>query len=385
MDELGKAGFETPDTVCGHLMRTTVLLERVPLRTARLLQVAFCALDGSAFINAASEGSASILLSGKNEQFKRLAERLKGSAGGEAAEAAYLAAQNAQKTEFSVPYPGGALRFGRRPLIMGVLNVTPDSFYDGGRYALVEDAIRRGMDLAEAGADVIDVGGESTRPGADALSAEEEKRRILRVIEELAKRLPENIPISVDTYKVDVAEAAVSAGARMINDIYGLKKEPALAELAAHHRLPLVLMHIKGEPRTMQKNPRYDNLMGEIVDSLRRSVATALRFGVAPETVIIDPGIGFGKSWEDNLRILNRLVQLKTFGLPILVGVSRKSFIGAVLGKETPDERLYGTLGACAAALLAGASAFRVHDPYEVRETLLVAAAIKQEKINVAD
>ncbi|RKY16267.1 MAG: dihydropteroate synthase, partial [Planctomycetota bacterium] len=191
-------------------------------------------------------------------------------------------------------------------------------------------------------------------------------------------------PISVDTYKVDVAEAAVSAGARMINDIYGLRREPALAELAAHHNLPLVLMHIRGQPRTMQKNPRYDNLMGEIVDSLRRSVATALRLGVAPEALIIDPGIGFGKSWEDNLRILNRLVQLKTFGLPVLVGVSRKSFIGAVLGKESPKERLYGTLGASAAALVAGASAFRVHDPQEVRETLLVAAAVKQENTNVA-
>jgi len=376
-DELRKAGLPEEILKTQHAL---ILLETDP-KTAERISELFGSLGGMAQIGKKGENGVALLLGGTKRQFEQLA---KGS-GLEEADAALEAVRNASKEEFSVPYPGGYLRFGRRPLVMGVLNVTPDSFFDGGRYSDFDSALKRGMELAEAGADIIDVGGESTRPGSEPVDVEEEKRRVVGVIEALVARLPEDVVVSVDTYKKEVAEAAINAGARMINDIYGLKKEPALAELAAQKGVPLLLMHIKGEPKTMQQNPTYKNLMAEIVDSLRDSIQTALQRGVSKDALIIDPGIGFGKSWDDNLKILNRLVQLRTFGLPVMVGVSRKSFIGGVLDEPDPEKRLFGTVGACAAALLRGACAFRVHDPNEVRQALLVAAAIRSENLHVAD
>ncbi|MCX7702749.1 MAG: dihydropteroate synthase, partial [Planctomycetota bacterium] len=192
------------------------------------------------------------------------------------------------------------------------------------------------------------------------------------------------IPLCVDTYKAEVADAALRAGAKMLNDITALKAEPAIGEIAAQHGAPVVLMHIKGEPRTMQNNPSYDNLMSEIIKELRNSISKALACGIPRNKIIIDPGIGFGKKYEHNLTLINRSHQLKSLGYPLLFGVSRKSFIGAVTGKTSPAERLFGTLGACAAAVIGGASILRVHDPQEVRETAMVTKAIITEHLNVA-
>ena len=365
-----------------------VALERVHFSIATALKEEMEAAGGAGAVEDAlaarrvDEGS--MVLLGTEEQFraaasacKDISEKVHATVSG-----VLLTLQRYRRRTFRLTYPRGALEVKDRPLIMGVLNVTPDSFYDGGRYDGVRGAVAHGVKIWKAGADVIDVGGESTRPGAKALAADEEKRRVLEVIRRLSAEVP--VPISIDTYKAEVADAAVRAGAKMINDIYGLRREPALAEVAAHHGVPVVLMHIKGEPGTMQENPRYDNIMSEICSHLRRSVEMARGLGIPEDRLLVDPGIGFGKRWEDNLLVLNRLEQLRSLGLPLVVGVSRKSFIGAALGGAPPEARLSGTIGACVVAARNGASVLRVHDPQEVREAMTVAAAVWSERFDVA-
>jgi dihydropteroate synthase len=265
------------------------------------------------------------------------------------------------------------LELGKRTLIMGILNVTPDSFYDGGRYSESIPALQRADDLAEEGADIIDVGGESTRPGAEAVPADQEWRRIAPVIEHLVE---ENRVVSVDTYKAEVARRALEAGAHLINDISGGTMDDELHRVAARYGAGLVVMHIQGTPRTMQKNPSYNNLMGEIAGFLRRQTETARAAGVSPRSLIIDPGIGFGKSPGDNLEIIGRLSLLKSLGYPIMVGPSRKSFIGHLTGLS-PDERLEGSLGAAAASAIYGADIVRVHDVGETARLMAVLDPIR--------
>ncbi len=260
--------------------------------------------------------------------------------------------------------------FSQRTYIMGILNVTPDSFSDGGAFYDPSRAIAHGMELAADGADIIDIGAESTRPGAEPVSEAEELRRLLPVVAELVQRV--DVPISVDTYKSSVAAAALDAGAAMINDISGLRFDPLLKAVAAKHQVPVVIMHIKGEPRNMQQNPHYDDLIGEIVQYLDESIQLAAAAGIDRSKIIIDPGIGFGKRLEDNYEILRRLSEFKHLGCPILVGPSRKSFIGNVL-KLPPQERLEGTLAAVTAAILQGADMVRVHDVKQVRRACRIA------------
>ena len=217
-------------------------------------------------------------------------------------------AGNGVRRTFSLHCRGGVLRLGERTVVMGIVNVTPDSFSDGGLFLEPARAIEHGLRMAEEGADIIDVGGESSRPGSDPLPLEEELRRIIPTIEGLASHL--TIPISVDTYKSGVAERAVEAGAQIINDISGLHLDPQMVSVAARYDTPLIIMHIRGTPKTMQQNPRYDDLMGEIIAYLREGIARAEEAGVDPQKVIVDPGIGFGKRIEDNLVILNRLDDL---------------------------------------------------------------------------
>jgi dihydropteroate synthase len=263
------------------------------------------------------------------------------------------------------------LKVGRRTLVMGVLNVTPDSFSDGGRFFDKAAAVRRGLEMASEGADIIDIGGESTRPGAAGVAEDEELRRVVPVIEALAKKI--KIPISVDTRKSSVAEAALGASARIINDVSGLRHDGRMAATAARHRATVIVMHMKGEPRTMQLNPTYRNLIGEIIASLKDSVAIALRAGLKKKDIIIDPGIGFGKTARHNLEILRRLAEFKAMGCPICVGVSRKSFIGKVLGLEHPSQRLFGSIAAAAVAIANGADIIRCHD---VRATVHAARMV---------
>jgi dihydropteroate synthase len=280
---------------------------------------------------------------------------------------------NGARKRFELRCRGGDLQLGKRTLVMGVLNVTPDSFSDGGRFFEPAKAIEHGLLMAKQGADIIDVGGESSRPGADAVSPDEELRRVIPVIAGLTSQL--EIPISVDTYKAQVAEQAIEAGAQMINDISGLSFDPQLSAVAARFDTPLVIMHIKGNPKTMQQAPRYDDVMDEVIASLRAGIERAERHGVDPHQVIVDPGIGFGKRVQDNLSILNRLDELAVLERPILIGTSRKSFIGAVLKQEV-DERMIGTLATVAVSVLKGAHIVRVHDVPAIRETAAMVDAI---------
>lgn len=247
----------------------------------------------------------------------------------------------------------------RRTLVMGILNVTPDSFSDGGRFAGADAAVARARQMLEEGADIIDIGGESTRPGAEPLPADEELRRILPVIEGV--RSFSSAPISVDTYKATVARSAVQAGARIINDISGLTMDPEVARVAAETGATLVVMHILGTPQTMQQQIHYGDVVDDILAFLRRQIALAEAAGVPRERLVADPGIGFGKTVAHNLEILRRLREFEALGVPVLIGTSRKGFIGKVLGLPV-DQRVEGTAATVAAAILNGAAIVRVHD-----------------------
>ena len=268
----------------------------------------------------------------------------------------------------------GVVLMGRRSALMGVLNVTPNSFYDGGRRETPEQAIADGVDMAAAGADIIDVGGESTRPGALPVPEEEELERVLPVIQGLRRAV--SVPISIDTYKANVARAALDAGADIVNDISALRFDGAMAALVAKENVPVVLMHMQGTPQTMQADPRYSDLLKEVKDFLREQIRFAEQSGIAPEKIVVDPGIGFGKKIEHNLQLLNRLSELATLGHSLLVGASRKAFIGKVLDLP-PDERMEGSLAAAVAAVLAGADIIRAHDVRETRRAMDVADAIR--------
>ena len=260
----------------------------------------------------------------------------------------------------------------RHHRLMGVVNVTPDSFSDGGLYLDPERAIGHGRELAADGADVLDIGGESTRPGAAEVSAEEEAARVVPVIEGLAG---DGHAVSIDTSKLAVAEAALDAGATWVNDITALRAAPEIAALVAERGAELVLMHMQGSPRTMQDAPTYDDVVDDVKAFLAKRVAFAVGAGVAEERIWLDPGFGFGKTVEHNLELLRRLGELTELGRPLVVGTSRKSFIGRIGGAEV-DQRLGGTIATCAIALANGATMLRVHDVREVGEALLVAEAI---------
>ena len=273
------------------------------------------------------------------------------------------------------------LELGRRTCVMGVVNVTPDSFSDGGRFLDRRAAIDQGLRLAAAGADIIDVGGESTRPFSEPVLADEEIQRVVPVIAALAKTI--RIPISIDTTKAAVARRALEAGAAMINDITALRSDPGLGALAAESGVPVVLMHMQGEPRTMQVAPRYDDLVAEIRLFLQQAADAAEARGVRRERLIVDPGIGFGKTAEHNLELIRRLPEFAGLGLPLLVGPSRKAFIRRLVKPEgdhdiSPDHPAVetGTQAAVAAAILKGAHIVRVHDVANTRATLKVADAI---------
>jgi dihydropteroate synthase len=257
--------------------------------------------------------------------------------------------------------------------IMGILNVTPDSFSDGGRYLDAAAAIEHGLMLAAEGAAIIDVGGESTRPGAVAVETAEELRRVVPVIEGLvAARV--DAAISIDTSKLEVARAALDAGATFVNDVTAFRAAPGMAALVAARGAECALTHMQGEPRTMQHQPRYDDVVGEVREFLAARIAVALAAGIERERIVVDPGIGFGKTVAHNLELLDRLGELAVLGQPILIGTSRKSFLGALAGRRESD-RLAGTIATNVIALLRGASVFRVHDVGPVHDALEVAAA----------
>lgn len=261
-----------------------------------------------------------------------------------------------------------------RPRVMGILNVTPDSFSDGGRYNALEQALTHAWEMVEEGADIIDVGGESTRPGAADVPLDEELNRVVPVVRQLSRDLP--VPVSVDTRRTEVMRQCISEGASMINDINALR-EPGAMEVVAQSDAAVCLMHMLGEPRTMQMEPRYVDVVGDVETFLRRQASSCEAAGIASDRIVLDPGIGFGKTVDHNVELLKATPRLLGLGYPVLVGVSRKSVIGTLLGGAAAGERLFGSLGAAVAAALAGASLLRVHDVRATREALQVAWTIR--------
>ena len=266
--------------------------------------------------------------------------------------------------------------WGPGPALFGILNVTPDSFSDGGDFLDPEAAARRAEVLMDEGADVVDVGGESTRPGSDPVSEEEERRRVVPVVREILEARPDAL-VSVDTYRAGTAEAALEAGARIVNDVTALRGDPRMARLVADAGCPVVLMHMLGDPKTMQREPRYEDVTREVRDFLARRAEHATAAGVEEENIILDPGIGFGKTTEHNLTLLARLDEIAALGFPVLVGASRKRFLGGITGVEGAKGRVFGTVATTVLGYERGATLFRVHDVGANREALAVAEAVR--------
>ena len=267
------------------------------------------------------------------------------------------------------------IKIGKKPLIMGILNVTPDSFSDGGEFFSVNDAVKHAIQMEKDGADIIDIGGESTRPGAKSITLKEEKKRVIPVLNKLVDKI--KIPISIDTYKSEIAKESLDIGASMINDITALRGDEKLAEIVAEYDVPICLMHMKGTPQNMQVNPEYDDVVDEIKNFLKERSEYAISKGIKKKNIIIDPGLGFGKRTgkriDDNLEILNRLPELKELGYPIMIGASRKTFIGYFFGDGkllSVDKRLEGSLAAAIVAIVNGVNIIRVHDVKETKNVI---------------
>lgn len=272
-----------------------------------------------------------------------------------------------------------SLDFSKKTHIMGVLNITPDSFSDGGIHFDKSRAVDHAFRMIDDGADILDIGGESTRPGSEPVSLDEELRRTIPVIKALSKSI--SIPISIDTYKSVVAVQALEAGASIVNDISGMRLDPEMPKVISRFKVPVVIMHIKGTPKNMQVNPVYKSLIPEIINYFRTSIRLAAKFGIPDDMIILDPGIGFGKTFTHNLEIINNLQQFSLFENPILIGPSRKAFLGKILGDLPVQERLEGTAAAVAISIIKGAHIVRVHDVKEMARVAKVADAIKQQRI----
>ena len=270
---------------------------------------------------------------------------------------------------------GNSFAWGSKTYLMGILNVTPDSFSDGGEFNHPQTALSQAQLLESGGADIIDVGGQSTRPGAEQISLSQELERVVSVIELIRSKIA-HLPISVDTTRAEVAKAAIEAGADLVNDISGATFDDAMLATVAKLDVPIVLMHIRGNPQTMQSLTNYDDLLGEICQFLAQRITLALEAGIKAENIIIDPGIGFAKTHTQNLELLRRLPELQSLGTPILVGASRKSFIGNILNRSEPKDRVWGTAAACCRALASGADILRVHDVPPMADVCRVADAL---------
>lgn len=346
-------------------------------RMANILKQEALSLGGDAALPAAAYslegGEGGALVMGSPALLDELADKL-ALHGGELAdlgERLRWCSRNHQRTPAGAALPTA---IGEEPWkVMGILNITPDSFHDGGRHLDTGAALAQAARMAAEGAGIIDVGGESTRPGADAVGEREELARVLPVVEKIASEL--DVPVSIDTSKAKVAREALQAGAAMINDVTALAGDRKMAAVAADHGCPLCLMHMQGTPRDMQRHPRYRDVVGELIEFFHQRIEWAVARGIARGNIIIDPGIGFGKDLEHNLTLLNHLDSFLSLGRPLLVGVSRKSFIGMIAGKQAGD-RLPGTIAANVCALERGARIFRVHDVAENRQALQVAAGI---------
>jgi len=367
------------DSMREKVFHLNLKIEGIDCRLATLLKQEMILLGGDVAMDKrtidCSVAASDLILMGTPNQIKALIDRLEGRFNG--LQGVVIRIRECLKTLENPPHTircrKKTLRLDERTHLMGILNVTPDSFSDGGLYMDPHKAISRGIELASQGADIIDIGGESTRPGSKPLPADEELRRVIPVIEALSAKV--EIPISIDTHKSSIAEKAIEAGAEMINDISGLKFDRNMADVAAKYDVPVVLMHIKGTPEVMQVDLHYDCLLTEIMEYLEQSIEIAEGAGIDPKLIIIDPGIGFGKSVGDNLKIIRHLAELKSLGKPILLGPSRKSFIGKILNAPI-DQRDEGTLASISAAIMNGANIIRVHDVGPARKAARIVDAI---------
>lgn len=359
-----------------------IRLSDVPCQVANLLKQELLSRGGDCAVAHGtlthSVETTDVLMIATERQYRKLIRKLKTQRFfgiPELAEQIHKGLGNLNRRRFPLNIGERTLNLGERTHVMGILNVTPDSFADGGAFLDPEKAYRYARRMAEEGADIIDIGGESTRPGAERVHKEEECARILPVVERCSRE--PGMLISVDTYKADVARKAVAAGAHMINDISGLRFDPEMAPLIAETGVPAVLMHIKGTPRDMQEAPFYEDVLREVLDVLEESMAIARNAGVREEQIIVDPGIGFGKRLQDNLDILKHLSELKVLGRPILLGTSRKSFIGGILDLPVED-RLEGTAATVCLGIMNGAHIVRVHDVREMTRVARMTDAMVQ-------
>ncbi len=357
-----------------------ILLEKQPCKIANILKQEMLALGGDAAVArgsvACSVETTDVLMMGTLKQLSRLAAKIARQPFGldSIARDILRILKNAGQKRFILKTSRRKITLGDRTRIMGILNVTPDSFSDGGTFLSAERAVEYGLQMEAEGADILDVGGESTRPGSAAVPVHVELKRVLPVIKALSRKI--KIPLSIDTKKARVAREAVEAGAEIINDISALNGDRKMAGTAAETGAALVLMHMRGNPENMQKgNLAYDDLLGDITDYLSASIGKAIRAGVSKDAMVIDPGIGFGKTVADNYRIIRRLADLRTLGMPILVGPSRKSFIGNVTGDE-PRQRLEGTAATVSAATMNGCHIVRVHDVAAMKKVAAVTDAM---------
>lgn len=317
-----------------------------------------------------SEEKHPVIMMGTREHYKKLVDKLNTENYPELSKIVQdLKNFFATRSSGCLKIRGNKYDLDKKTLIMGILNITPDSFSDGGQFNNQDDAVKEALKMENQGADIIDIGGESTRPGAEPVTLDEELNRVLPVIKGIREK--SQIPISIDTYKAEVADRALSAGADIVNDISGLRFDKNMAETVAEHKVPVILMHIKGEPRNMQDNPEYENIFDEILEYFDKSINIALEAGISREQIILDPGFGFGKKWEDNYRLLKHLKEFKSPGYPLLIGTSRKSFIGNILDLPV-DQRLEGTLATITAGIMNGADIIRVHDVKEAVRVIKV-------------
>ncbi|RLE10358.1 dihydropteroate synthase [Candidatus Aerophobetes bacterium] len=358
-----------------------IKLEGLSSQAANLLKQEMLAIGGDVAVKkevvSFTVKRSDVLLMGTEAHYRKVIPRLRRQPFGLAIVSSQIkqTLDNFKKDNFTIPLGGKILNLAKKTAIMGILNVTPDSFYDGGRYTCQDEALRRVEQMIEEGADIIDVGGESTRPGSERVSLKEEIKRVIPIIEKIRENF--DVPISIDTYKAEVARQAIEVGANMVNDISGLRFDPKLKKVVAKCDVPVVITHIKGTPKDMQDNPQYRCLMGEIISYLREGIKMAEEAGISSDKIIIDPGIGFGKTTEHNLRIIKRLPELKSLGKPILIGASRKSFIGNVL-KLPVSERLEGSLAIGSLSVFQGANIIRTHDVKETRRVVdLIRAVMK--------
>jgi dihydropteroate synthase len=379
--QMGKVGVDATGI---KLMKDKSLhfnlkVEGIAPRTANLLKQEMLSLGGDAALDGrgidCSAKWTDVIFMGTQKQFEKLILKLDQYPDLQLlSQSLKETVDNISKTHYIIRCRKRTFTLGRRTLLMAILNITPDSFSDGGLYFDKDKAIIQGLRMVEEGADILDIGGESTKPGSKPLGLEEELHRVIPVIESLAKEL--DVPISIDTYKSAIAQKAIEAGAEMVNDISGLHFDPGLAEVVAKEDTPLVLMHIRGTPETMQKNVHYNSLFSEILQYLKDSIQRAESAGLDPEQIIIDPGIGFGKTVEDNLLIIKNLSEFRVLGKPILLGTSRKSFIGKTLNADV-GERIEGSLASIAIGVLNGAHIIRCHDVLQAKKAIAVTDAIK--------